>query len=147
MFSPTPYHGIIPSSLSTLIGPAEIYPVPTCNTGEVACICANHRNANLEKQVWNQRAGREAWGRTPHGEKKKQRMSQNRQLAVTKDKAEELAEGGATKDGADCAEHVAKGANNVHKQLYAAIHCAAQDLVDVEEFREEASVAVTFQSK
>ena len=52
-------------------------------------------------------------------------------------KADETAEGGASLDGADFAEHVAKGADKVRAAIkYAAtFHCEVDDLVDMEEVR------------
>ena len=70
-------------------------------------------------------------------------MQPNKQLAMANDKADELDEGGATLDGAEFAEHVARGLDKVRKHIYAAIqylaffHCEVEDLVDMEEITEE----------
>ena len=48
------------TALTKLIGPVENHSdcrvvVQALNKGEVECICANHKDADLGIQVWNQR--------------------------------------------------------------------------------------------
>ena len=65
---------------------------------------------------------RVAWVRAHISAKSKaQMMQRNVQIAVAIDKADELAKGGATMDGAEFVEHAAKGADKVHKHLCAAV--------------------------
>ena len=63
---------------------------------------------------------------------------QNGQSAVANSKVDELAQSGATMEGAEFAEHVDGDADEVKKEVTAAtLHCQGEDSVDMEEITEE----------
>ena len=96
-------------ALSKMIGPAEIYSdsrgvVQALNEGEAECISANHKDADLWIQVWDKeqelRLG-VAWVKAHTSAKEKAQLTQQKkQFAMANDEADELANGGATLDGA-----------------------------------------------
>ena len=76
-------------------------------------------------------------------EEKARKSPQNRQLSWANEKADELAENGAIKNGAEVAERIATYAFYIRQKAFAAIRYAAtfqydvEELVDGEEISEE----------
>ena len=85
-------------------------------------------------QVWDMARGHKeqdlrlwvAWFKAHTSATEKAQMTQqNKQLAMTNNKVDELAKGSATLDGAEFAKQVATGAVKVRKRMYASIKYAA----------------------
>ena len=100
--------------------------IQVSNKGEVECLIANTTDADLWIQVWDKVNGHReqdlrlgvAWEKAHTSAKEKAQMTQeSKQTAMAHEKADELAEGGATLDGAEFSEQVATGADKVRKRI------------------------------